>query len=82
MLIVDRIEGETALCEQADRTMLSIPLAQLPEGVREGDCLICRDGAYTIDTEEAARRRKQNSDRLLRLMKKGSAHGKSKTGEK
>lgn len=57
MLIIDRIEGDFAVCERADRTMTEIPLAELPGDVREGDCLRESDGGYIVDMEETRRRR-------------------------
>ena len=71
MLIIDRIEGDIAVCERPDRTMVHIKLSELPAGVREGDCLAVDSGAYIVDTEETARRRKQNSDKFARLLSRG-----------
>ena len=60
MWIIDRFEGDFALCEAEDGNIVQIPRADLPPGVREGSCLR-RDegGAFALDPEaEAARRRK------------------------
>ncbi len=35
-LIIDRFEGEYAVCEREDRTMVDIPKKELPQGVKEG----------------------------------------------
>jgi len=48
-LIVDRIEGNFAVCEKEDKTMVDIPLADLPEDLREGSILVSDNGTYTID---------------------------------
>ena len=38
MLVIDRIEGGIAVCETEDGRR-ELPLAGLPAGVREGDCV-------------------------------------------
>ena len=68
-LIIDRFEGDTAVCEQADRRMTSIPRDALPPDVREGDVLYEEGGRYTIDREETATRAKRMRDRLNNLFK-------------
>ena len=72
-LTIDRLEGDIAVCEQADRTMVNIPLSQLPEGVGEGDVLVAAtaeagaDIAYTIDKEATDTRRAAAKALLERL---------------
>ena len=72
-LTIDRLEGDIAVCEQADRTMVNIPLSQLPEGVGEGDVLVAAtaeagaDIAYTIDKEATDTRRAVAKALLERL---------------
>jgi hypothetical protein len=60
MLIIDRFEAETALCEAEDGQIVQIPRAALPPGAREGSCLRQNEGgAFALDREaEAERRRK------------------------
>lgn len=67
-VIIDRIEGDTAVCELPGREMRRIPLSRLPEGAREGDCLRAVGEGYVIDREETARRRRDAADRLRRLL--------------
>lgn len=55
--IIDRLEGGVAVCELKDKTMADIPLADLPEGVREGDCLTREDGVWMFDQERAGARK-------------------------
>lgn len=59
-LIIDRIEGEYAVCENSNRTTKDIPLSLLPKEVKEGSVLIClKDGTYTLSpTKEEERRKK------------------------
>lgn len=66
-LIIDRIEGTCAVCEQEDRSMLHIPLQQLPHGIKEGDVLLCKDGQYSID-QEATQARREHLDAKRRLL--------------
>ena len=69
IFIVDRIEEGVAVCEGPARAYTQIPLARLPRGVREGDCLRREGDGYIIDAEQTARRRAHNKalfDRLKR----------------
>lgn len=64
-LIIDRIESEFAICENIDRTMTSVPLYLLPEGVKEGDVIVKNDlGEFVIECEKTLER-KQRIKRLL-----------------
>lgn len=56
---IDRIEGGFAVCEDDDGARVILPLAQVPDGAREGDVLALEDGRYTVDAPETARRRAQ-----------------------
>jgi len=56
-IIIDRFEGEYAVCEKEDRTMLDIKRINIPTRAKEGDVLnICQD-KITIDVEETAKRK-------------------------
>jgi len=69
ILIVDRIEEGTAVCEVADGSYLHIPLAKLPRGVREGACLRPEGDGYVIDEEEVKRRKARNKSLFDQLKK-------------
>lgn len=57
-LIIDRFEGELAICEREDCSMTSIEKSRLPKGVRPGNILkIEEDGTIRLDAEEELRRR-------------------------
>lgn len=66
-LTVDRIDGIYAICEDKDRKMFALPIAELPANVREGDKLeIDDEGIITINADataadRAAVRAKENS---------------------
>ncbi len=65
--IIDRLEDPFAVCEGENRQRREIPLAELPEDVREGDVLCLKGGEYHIDRAETERRREENS-RLLKSL--------------
>ena len=56
-LIVDRIEGNFAVCEQEDKTTVNISLGDLPKEIREGSVLIFENGIYFVDVDEEESRR-------------------------
>lgn len=63
-LIVDRFEGNFAVCEKEDGTMIDIKRDTLPEGVKEGDILIVEGDTITVD-EEATLERKERIEKLM-----------------
>lgn len=49
VLVVDRIEGEIAICEnRRSKRILQINVARLPDGIREGTILKYKRGAFSI----------------------------------
>ena len=56
--IIDRIEGDIAVCE-ADDAMLNIPLCALPDNVKENDVI-----SVDIDSDET-KARKENINKLM-----------------
>lgn len=57
-LIIDRFEGDLAVCECEDCSMVAIEKSRLPKGVRPGNILkIENDGTIRLDAEEELRRR-------------------------
>ena len=63
--IIDRFEGIYAICEQEDKTMISIRKDQFPSGVKEGDCIIRKEnGTFLIDVSET----KSRKDRIRKKM--------------
>lgn len=49
MIIIDRFEGEFAVCE-TDGGMVDIKRSLLPGDAREGSVINEKDGRYVIDT--------------------------------
>lgn len=71
MFVIDRIEKNVAVCEQEDKSMINIPLAELPPDCKEGSCLERKEnGVYVLLKEETAKRKKQMEERFLRLFQK------------
>jgi hypothetical protein len=61
---IDRFEGEFAVCEQEDRTMINILKENIPPEAKEGDILIIEEDSISIDITGTAERKK----RINRLM--------------
>ena len=55
--IVDRIEGDFAICEMSDKTMAEIQLNLLPENIKEGDIIINENGMFRIDISKTRTRK-------------------------
>jgi flagellar basal body rod protein FlgF len=67
MIIVDRIEGTTTVCEEDDEQLIIENQQQLREIVHEGDVLIRNDdGTYSVDREMTQKRREY----ILELQRK------------
>lgn len=60
--IIDRFEGEYAVCEH-DGEMVDIAKVFLPKNAKAGDVIAERDGKYMIDQKQTDERRK----RVIRL---------------
>lgn len=65
-LIVDRFEGDYAVCEKDGRIMVNIEREKLPEDVKEGHVLIVEGDSITIDEDATLERR----ERIRKLMEK------------
>lgn len=65
--IVDRIEGGVAVLERDDLEFVDVPLSVLPEGVRQHDCLEEDGGAWRIDRDRTAERKRRVEERMRRL---------------
>lgn len=58
MLIVDRLEGDFAVCE-TDDGFINIPLCDISDKVKSGDILVKNGEKYAVDKAAAAARRKE-----------------------
>lgn len=57
-IIVDRIEEDIAICEENDKTVF-IPIASLPQDIKEGDILTLSENGYIICKKDTDERRKK-----------------------
>ena len=63
--IIDRFEGEFAIVELEDKTMVDIPRVALPAEVMEGDII-----TIAIQEDETQKRRRKMKDKLNELFNK------------
>jgi len=60
-LIVDRFEGDFAVCENENKEMINVCRSELPADVKEGDVLLKMNDKYVIDTAATEERKKKIS---------------------
>lgn len=58
-VIIDRFEGEFAVCEKEDRKIIDIEISKLPSNAKEGDVLNISNDTITIEVEETEKRRRK-----------------------
>ncbi|HZJ78765.1 MAG TPA: DUF3006 domain-containing protein [Clostridia bacterium] len=59
-IIIDRFEGDIAVCEQEDCSMINIRKSQLPNNAKVGNILyLDENGKIVIDVEEELKRKQQ-----------------------
>lgn len=58
-VIIDRFEGNFAVCEGEGRKMLDIERSRLPKEAAEGDVLVIEGDSIVIDREETEKRKKE-----------------------
>ena len=58
-VIIDRFEGNFAVCEKEDRQMLDIEKSKIPTTAKAGDVLDIINDRITIDLEETEKRKKE-----------------------
>lgn len=65
---IDRFEGDYAVCEDRDtQAMINIKKENLPENIKEGSIIKCKNNEYYIDEEkqnEESNRIKEKMDKL------------------
>lgn len=71
LFVIDRFEGAYAVLEsQADFSMSRVLRQELPDSVREGDCLVKAGEFFTIDPAETQKRRDYNKSLIDKLKNK------------
>lgn len=58
-VVIDRFEGNYAICEKEDQIMINIEKTRLPTTAKEGDALIISDGSIIIDKLGTETRKKE-----------------------
>ncbi|MEK6266581.1 MAG: DUF3006 domain-containing protein [Clostridium sp.] len=58
-VIIDRFEGNFAVCEKEDKQMLDIEKSKIPIVAREGDVLNITNDEITIDLEETRKKHRE-----------------------
>jgi len=58
-VIIDRFEGDFAVCEKEDRKMIDIERNKVPSTAKEGDVLNIINDRITIDHDETEKRKKE-----------------------
>lgn len=58
-VVIDRFEGDFAVCEKDDRKMINISKENIPSNAAEGDVLIIEKDVVKIDREETLKRKKE-----------------------
>ncbi len=68
--IIDRIEEPFAVCENSiDGKMYNISLADLPEGIKQGDIIKKKNEIFIIDYEEKEKREKNIMNKIKNIWK-------------
>lgn len=67
--IIDRFEGETAVCESQDDETVLIDRTDLPDNAREGTVISYRNGVYVTDEQETRSRQERIRNLLRRVIK-------------
>lgn len=57
--VIDRFEGDFAVCECEDKTILNINVNKLPKNVCEGDVLVIDGANIRVDYEENKKRKQE-----------------------
>ncbi len=68
MIIIDRIEGDFAVCE-CDGRMINIKTELISGDFSEGDCLRMSGGVYITDASETDKRKRRATALLAKFKK-------------
>ncbi|WP_443660972.1 DUF3006 domain-containing protein [Clostridium algidicarnis] len=58
-VIIDRFEGDYAVCEKEDKTMVNISKHKIPPGAKDGDVLNVINDMITIDVDETEKKQRE-----------------------
>lgn len=63
-IIIDRFEGDFAICEKNNAEFIKILRENLPENIHEGDCLVKIEDDYVVDTEVSKKAKERIEKKL------------------
>jgi hypothetical protein len=66
MIIIDRFEGDFAVCESGDE-IINIPRALIQESTKEGDVLMQKGAIYFSDKAKTEKRRAEAVEKMRKL---------------
>lgn len=66
-MIIDRFEGDYAVCETESGEIKNISKSQISKDAKEGDILIRGESEWQIDADESKKRRMSIENRLNKL---------------
>ncbi|WP_139904698.1 DUF3006 domain-containing protein [Clostridium thermarum] len=58
-VVIDRFEGNYAVCEKEDRTIIDISRDKLPPEAKVGDVLIITEDVIVIDIERTKEKKRE-----------------------
>jgi hypothetical protein len=58
-VVIDRFEGDYAVCEKENREMIDIKRELIPKEAKESDVLHIQDDKIVIDVNETEKRKKE-----------------------
>ena len=64
-IIIDRFEGEYAVCEKEDKTFVNIYRDKIPEGCKEGEVLLINDDDVVYRDNEGTGERERKIKELM-----------------
>ncbi len=76
MIIIDRIEGNFAVCEFDGKDMCSVDLKDFAYTPKEGDCIYKSDGKYFYDEAMTLQRQKQIKELMSSVFKKSKENNR------
>lgn len=66
-IVIDRFEGNYAVCETEEKKFVDIPKSDIPKGAKEGDILTKTDKGYNIEKVETEEKREAIKNRMNSL---------------
>ncbi len=71
-LIIDRFEGDFAVCEVEKGQYTNIPISELPQDVHEGDIIVMENNKCSIDNSSTKARKESMNKLLSKLLNKNN----------